>query len=238
MAGNQKRFWLEDGKRGDEFFCEDEKWVHKLKNVLRLKIGEVVRIFDGSGKEWEVEILKLKKGSFEGKVLREIFGEEEKNCEVILWQGIPKKAEKLELVCEKVTELGAVGIGFLDSENGVKKEVKKMERLKKIVIEACEQSGRRTVPEILGVKNVEEVLRMEGEKVMLDERGENELEGFEGVEKVILMVGSEGGFSEKEVKMGKKMGVKICKMGELTLRTETAGIVGMGILRLLTCQKK
>lgn len=201
----------------------DSELSNQIRNVLRLKRLDKIVLSDGQGKEAVATILECNKKFIEVSIEKVIEPKREPEKSVTLFSAILKR-ENFELVVQKVTELGISKIVPIITERTVKTGFNQ-ERLEKIIKEACEQSGRTTVPELSQpVKFTEAINEVDPkESVLFDLSGKNL--GKELSHITCIFIGPEGGFTETEVELAKKSGLKIASLGELTLRGETATIV-------------
>jgi 16S rRNA (uracil1498-N3)-methyltransferase len=200
----------------DVFTVTDADQIHQWKRVFRMKTGDKALFFDGSGFEFLGEFTDLDKEFAEVKILEKTLKPELKKLTLAI--SIPKK-DNFELIIEKATELGVTTIIPLISERTEKKNVN-MDRARKIALEASEQSGRVTVPEIhepVVLQNFNLAA------VVLDPRGERR-----EITEDVLMIGPEGGWSEKEIEYFKSKNLPIVSIGEQVLRVETAAIAILG----------
>ena len=181
-----------------------------------MKTGEHAIFFDGSGYEFLCEFTNLDKNFAEIKVLEKNIKPELKK--LVLAIAIPKK-DNFELIIEKATELGVTTIIPLISERTEKKNVN-MDRARKIAVEASEQSGRVTVPEIYEPVVLQN-FNLAG--VVLDPKGEKR-----EITEDVLIIGPEGGWSDKELEYFKSKNLPIVSIGEQVLRVETAAIAILG----------
>ena len=206
--------------------------------VLRLKAGEEVLVCDGRGKECLCEVESLTAGQVELTVLEQRTSATEAAVKVSIYMAFPK-ADKLEHVIQKATELGAAEIIAFPSNRCVsrpdeKSLAKKVERWQKIAASAAEQSGRGVIPQVLTVdsykaaldraaKADKAILFYENEKattlrMALDSKSWNT---------VSLLTGPEGGLEEKEVEQARNAGLQICTLGSRILRCETAPLCAL-----------
>ncbi len=207
----------------------DPRIVHQVGKVLRMKKGDKILLGNGREKEVRAEILSL--GKKEIRVLvKEVFtNQKEFRTDLSLFIAILKK-DRMEWLVEKATEVGVKRIIPINSQRTVKLNLR-YDRLRKIALEAAEQSGRGTVPEIREKMDLEEALEeakntqeenfffdLSGDRFSFEPSGENP--GRVGV-----FVGPEGGWSEEEISLAHNKDFSIVKMSELTLRGETAGIL-------------
>ena len=204
--------------------------LHHLSTVLRLRPGDGVRCFNS----WEGEFLVTFEGSSspgrKGKMLRPPASRIGASCEVVMC-GIKKKPGKM--VVEKVTELGAGKVTIVTSDYTIGKGGSDAEKLKKTAEEATVQCERLDVPAIETDGNVLKYLEQrKGKAVVGVERGvdvrslrEALVDCSDEIEPVGLVVGPEGGWSEKEVKAFNEMdGVECVTLGGNVLRAETAAM--------------
>ena len=217
--------------------------LNHMKNVLRMKVGEDVRINDGQGTTYLCCLNRYEKDQAVLDVFRKLDTETELPSEIILFQGLPK-GDKMEWIVQKSVELGAHKIVPFSAKRSVvnldeKKAVKKQERWQLIAKGAAEQSGRGVIPEVCGVCSFTEALEQaESLDVVLIpyelEEGMAEtvrvIEQIEPGQSVGIFIGPEGGFEEAEVLRAKEKGARPVTLGKRILRTETAGLTTLSIL--------
>jgi 16S rRNA (uracil1498-N3)-methyltransferase len=207
--------------------------------VLRLGPGAELEVFDGRGARWPARIDA-------SGVLR--LGERSEGppgaADVWLAQGLAK-GEKLELVVQKATELGATrilplalkrSVVRLDAERGERRA----RRLRRVAEEAARQSGRSDVPGVdapCTLAQLAALLKAEPDRrgVLLDpeEREMRLSRAARGAAKLLLAVGPEGGFSPEERAEAAAAGFVLASLGPLVLRTETAGLAALAIVQHL-----
>jgi|YNPMSStandDraft_2_1061718.scaffolds.fasta_scaffold01335_8 16S rRNA (uracil1498-N3)-methyltransferase len=212
-----------------EISKEDRKYIF---NVLRLKIGNSIIVIDGKGKSFEAKIIDKNK--------LEIIEEDKKNIEdpfsLILCQAL-LKGEKMDMIIQKTTELGVKKIIPFVSERCILKNTNKIERWRKIAKEASEQSGRNFVPEITDLTNFENLISKIDNGLLFWEKEEKPLiyliKELDISKPIFLLIGPEGGFSEKEILNVREKGIKTASLGRRILRAETASIVSLSILNFL-----
>ena len=212
--------------------------LHHLR-VARVAVGEQVEVFDGHGRAWVASVETVDE---DGAVLR--LGDERRGAAgrpVILIQGLPK-GDKLDLVLQKATELGVSAVWPVLTERSVARPkpdalATRHARWKRIVEEAARQSGRTEVPEVTALRPLEEAARAlePGMRLLIldeEERGER-LGPAAGDGPVALVVGPEGGLAREEVRALRDLGGVTVSLGPLVLRTETAGLAALAVLRHL-----
>lgn len=228
------RFYTDTSISGQKFTIEDRDMVHQWRSVFRYNVGSQVILFDGSGTDYLCLITLLTNSSASLEVVEELSGGEEPKRKVTLCLGLIKK-DNFELVVEKATELGVTEIIPVLCERSEKKNLN-IERLKKIVIEASEQSGRGTVPVVREIIDLPELLQegnLPKKKLLLHLDGEyvGDALGDEG-EEIVIFIGPEGGWSENELKIFETFGIPQTSLGSQVLRAETAAIATLSLLLL------
>ncbi len=138
-----------DKIQGDLAFIDSEEEIKHISRTLRMQEGDVVEIFDGKGKEYIARLDQIDKKSIQLKVMEEVEINRELNTFITVYQGIPK-AQKMELIVQKLTEIGVSRMVPVKFERCIRlideKEVKQIQRWQKIALEACKQSKRTLVP--------------------------------------------------------------------------------------------
>lgn len=211
---------------------------------LRLREGDRITVCTGDKKDHIVELTDFYSDYVEGKILETKRNSAEPDLDITLAQSLPKN-RNMELVVQKMTEIGGRAIIPLETERTIvklsgKKKVKRHARWQKIVAEAAKQSGRGIIPEVKSVTDFSDLLDRfsEYDLVIAFWTGEKEkglrniLSGIgkDKIGSILLMIGPEGGFSPQEAKLIRKQGGYTCGLGPRILRTETAGPVGTAIL--------
>lgn len=208
----------------------------KHARVLRLKAGEEVLLCDGQGREClcrveDPEELTLTCGECRPS-------ESEAAVRVSVYMAFPK-ADKLEHVIQKATELGAAEIVAFPSERCVsrpdeKSLKKKLERWQKIAASAAEQSGRGLIPGVLVLGSYAEALRRaaQADKALLFYEHEDTVTLHDALDSgrwktVSLLTGPEGGLEEREVSQALDAGLTVCTLGKRILRCETAPLCAL-----------
>ena len=206
--------------------------------VLRLKVGEHVLVCDGNGHECLCAVETTDSGRYDLKVIERRDSDSEPRVKVSIYMAFPK-ADKLEHVIQKATELGAYEIITFPSARCVSKPdekslKKKLERWQKIAASAAEQSGRGRIPDVVVLSSFQAALKRAAEADMSIMFYENErattlqmaLESGE-YDTVSLLSGPEGGLEATEVQQAISAGLRVCTLGRRILRCETAPLCGL-----------
>lgn len=215
--------------------------VNHIANVLRMKKEDEVQICNQeTGENYITKIISFSKDEIECEIVKKIIETVESNVDITLFQGIPK-FDKMELIIQKNTEVGVKKIGPVLMERTVvkldeKTANKKIERWQKIAEVAAKQSMRDIIPEIENIIKLQDITKQDYDVVLVAYENEEknmlkqELKKLQGKDryKIAIVIGPEGGISEKEIEILKNMGASFVSLGKRILRTETAGIVMSG----------
>lgn len=206
--------------------------------VLRMQVGEPVTLFCGDNREFEATIETVKKKQVIVVVGSIKNASRESPLAIHLAQAI-SKGERMEWVMQKAVELGVASITPVITERCVVKldqerMTKKLHQWQAIVIAACEQSGRNSVPTVhapITLNRYMEEARAEL-KFILHPGGNKTWRDYTlKVVDIVLLIGPEGGLSEQEVQETSKHGFLPLSLGPRILRTETAAITALSVLQ-------
>lgn len=212
--------------------------AHHALNVLRLKVGDTLNVFDGRGHEAQARIAEATKDSVRLTILQHS-NIPSLPCRITLAQAIPKKS--MDLIVQKATELGVASIVPLVSERSVVKldeDSKRIERWREIALEACKQCGNNWLPEIQPPRKAREFLSSPGKfdlrliaSLQPDSKPLKKILG-DGANpaSVLILIGPEGDFTPAELGLAKSAGCLPLSLGPLVLRAETAAIYALSIL--------
>lgn len=210
-----------------------------LRQVLRAEVGQRYELSDGEH-VFLAEIESFRKGEATFRILEEI-PQQPLLLDITLCAALIK-FDRFEWIIEKATELGVsriVPVVTARSDFGLDKAVpKRLERWQRIALESAKQSHRVGPPQISGAVKLEDALRNAlGLRLMLDEDETKPLmEVLPGEasrnqgDKVTLLVGPEGGWTDAERSQAREAGIISASLGPLVLRAETAVVVGIGVL--------
>lgn len=234
-------FVVNEQVTGEEIHIFDQD-VNHIKNVLRMKVGEKIRISTRTGESYFCHIESLS----DTEVVAGIDELDETGTElsnkIYLFQGLPK-GDKMELIIQKSVELGVYSIIPVKMHNCVmkldeKKAANKIARWNTIAQSAAKQSKRTLIPEVSMPMNYKEALNFakkldvvllpyENEKGMQATR--EVIEGIERGQSIGIFVGPEGGFAKEEIECLEESVHRI-SLGRRILRTETAGLATLAML--------
>ncbi len=225
--------------------CFDAEETRHIDKVLRFKAGEMIRVFDGQGHEYEVRLTTKESGSLLGEIVQEFQRNSEPPLFLSLVQGMAK-SDKMDTIIQKAVEIGVGDIYPLASQYAVVKvdqerASKKAERWQSIAREACKQCRRNKVPLVHAPGSFSEMIELaQGYPTILlyeneDQTGlksvlKEKREALLSAPQIFLIIGPEGGFSPAEISLAQARGVLVAGLGPRILRTETAGIVAASII--------
>jgi 16S rRNA (uracil1498-N3)-methyltransferase len=214
----------------------EERTSHYLVRVLRLRPGQPLVLFNGDGFDYAAEVGDPR--CREIAVAARVPALTESSLSITLAQAVGK-GDRMDYSLQKATELGVAAVQPLFTERTEvrlkgKRLQKRMQHWQGVVIAACEQCGRAVVPKLAEPLGLGDWLAEPGTglRLALDPKAEQSLGAIEiTTNKVSLMVGPEGGFSESETRLMKLAGITRVSLGPRILRTETAGPAAITLLQ-------
>jgi 16S rRNA (uracil1498-N3)-methyltransferase len=242
------RFYIAPPLRGGDVALP-ERVARQVVRVLRMRPGDPLVLFDGTGGEWEAELATADSRDAAARLVRHRTPEVEPALRLTLCQSL-LKADKLEWVLQKGTELGVARFVLMVSQRVVAAEREraasrrhsdapagKLDRWQRIVVEAAEQSGRTQVPAIEPPLPLRAVLAGSEPGVLCweEERERTFLDALRGAAaggRVRVFVGPEGGFAPAEAAAARAAGLTLASLGPRTLRSETAAVAAAALALL------
>ncbi len=227
-------------KNGEKTWLSNES-SHHLLNVLRFKEQEQFTLFDGHNHEYQVCITSIQKKRVECQVIQSQDVSRESNLPLHLAQGI-SKGDRMTFSLQKAVELGITEYTPLWTQHAAFKwdkelNEKKMQQWQAIIISACEQSGRNTIPKLNPIIHFKDFIQTHQNANRLL------LEPTQGVHwqklnwqsdlSTTLLIGPEGGFSEHEIQEALAHQYQGLTLGPRILRTETAVIAALTLLQAI-----
>ncbi|MBN1932992.1 MAG: 16S rRNA (uracil(1498)-N(3))-methyltransferase [Desulfobacterales bacterium] len=216
-----------------------------IKNVLRLKAGDTIGLFDGTGIKYEAKILDITAAGVEIEIIRDFPLSAESTVQIVIAQAFLKE-KKMDILVRQLTELGvSKWIPFIAERSVARPDTKRlsirMARWEKIAREAVKQCKRSKIPEIVTAFNFEEVIDFAKQCDLKIIFWENEskpinpllLENKKGFKNVIAVLGPEGGFTIKEIEQAEKNGFMTASLGPRILKAETATLAACTLMQYL-----
>lgn len=238
------RFFISaESFRGDEVVLTGPQ-AHKICHVLRLKDGDYIVVLDNTGVEFEVVLTALAPNKVTGRVLEKREATGEPHVQITLYQSLLSR-DKFEWVLQKCTEVGVSRFVPVVTNRTIVRDsdhtkADKLERWRRIITSAAEQSHRGRIPELTPPTKLEEALAQLTEydlSLMASTDAEctslhNCLQQYKPkrVARIALFIGPEGGFTKQEEHHGTESGAICFNLGRRILRTETAAVVAGALI--------
>ncbi len=214
---------------------DEKELLHQMRDVLRFRVGQECMLLDGEGKkalatvealnrkEAELQVSDVETGPAPKRALRLIFA-------------LPKKPATLEFILQKGTELGVTDFFPIISERTQVHQLRQVDRLKRIVKEALEQSEGLYLPTLHDMRTLQDILRdlptgllLAGEPWKYKKKLGEIIKPVN--EDLNLLIGPEGGLSDLELKELEGVGAQLFLLGETVLRMETAAIAALSVVQ-------
>ena len=241
------------------FYISPEDWntgalglsgaeAHHARDVLRMRVGEKLVIFNGRGREITAEIVDLGKDGIELRKLDEA-ETPPLQCRIVLGQAIPK-GKNMDLIVQKAVEIGAAEIApiisdrtivHVDSESAAQKQSK----WQQIAVEAAKQCGQNWLPHVHAPRKLSDLFSVAGDKSfdlqligslqpgarhLKESLADYSNEHQHRPRSVLMLVGPEGDFTPAELALARRQGCQPITLGPIILRVETAAIYCLSIL--------
>ena len=232
------------------FFCPDlvssqqqldlPDSVHRhAVQVLRLRPGGQIRLFNGQGLEHEATLTLVDKRQSRVDIGQRIAEQSESPLKITLLQGI-SRGERMDFAIQKAVELGVTRIMPVMTERcniQLKQDraQKRLDHWQGVLISACEQSGRAFLPELTPVTNLQSALTSVQDelKLVLDPQASTGFHDLPRSQTLTLLIGPEGGLSDDEIQQARQQGFTAVKFGPRILRTETAATAALAVVQTL-----
>ncbi|OUR65473.1 16S rRNA (uracil(1498)-N(3))-methyltransferase [Methylophaga sp. 42_25_T18] len=233
------RFFCPDLNVSDKHFTLPEAAHRHAVQVLRLKKGAAISVFDGQGLEYEATLDSVAKRESTAVLGEKIENRYESPLNITLLQGI-SRGERMDYALQKAVELGVNRVVPVISarcnvqlSNG--RAEKRLAHWRGVMISACEQSGRSVLPELNAVMPLDAALQNHKALscLVLDPLAKNGFSSLEKQQDVALLIGPEGGLSEQEIVMVTEQGYQAVSFGPRILRTETASVAAIAVMQTL-----
>ena len=217
-----QQFFIDTTIKENEIVELNNDILYQLKKVLRANDGYEFRLVDANSNVFLCELSDNK-----AKVNKDLKENNELDVDITVILSLIKN-DKMDFALQKLTELGVKRIVPYKAYRSVVKEGKgnnKLDRFKKIVREASEQSHRNIIPEICDYADINDLGKYKSELNLIAYEKNDDIENdFKGYKSITLIIGPEGGFDIEEVNKIIDMGYKPISLGKRILRAETAAI--------------
>lgn len=216
----------------------DKENYRHIARALRARVGENLLLIDEKQIQYETVITKITNNEIECEIKKSYPSKRDLEFDLYLAQS-PLRSDSQLTIMEKSTELGIRGVYPVLTDNcAVKKDVaiSKIEKWQKVMYEASKQCERAKIPTCFGVNELENVLEKNFDRIIVfgERSTEQSLKQYLGVnpikkcEKILVVIGPEGGFSQREFELFREKNLPIISLGDLILKADTAVTVALG----------
>lgn len=232
-----RRFYAPRSRFSGKTIVLDGDESRHLRDVLRLKKDDVVQVFDGEGREFLCRVELVSREGTHLLLERDVEPISPESPLDLTLAAAVLKGEKFDLVVQKAVELGVTTLIPMQTARcdvKISNAAKRLDRWRKIALEAAKQSGRARLIEIPGIFDLQTVLEGAGAGinfVLFSERGG---EGFSAVapsKNITALIGPEGGWDDSELELARGKDCAIVTLGGRILRAETAAVSIAAILQ-------
>ena len=243
---NMRHFFIDPSAATNTLVTIERSEAHHIKNVLRLKLGDRIKLFDGTGFEYEGVIKNMSAAQVDVEIRSKVRTTLRSGTQIMVAQAFLKE-KKMDDLVRKLCELGvAKWIPFFSRRSIARPDASRLaarsRRWHRIAAEALKQCRRIDLPEIAAASSFEEVLDFSKtsdlnivfwEKEPAPLSGGIELKEKHSIRKILLMLGPEGGFTQKEIEMAENSGFVVAGLGPRILRAETATLAAVTLVQYL-----
>ncbi len=214
----------------------DAAETRHLRDVLRLRIGDEVSVFDGRGNEFLCRVRAIDKNRSDLEILeRSIPAAPESPLKITLASTV-LNGEKFDLIVQKAVELGVhclIPMQTMRCEVKLRDAQKRVERWRRIAMEATKQSGRAAIMKVAEPRSFEDVLASadQASAVLFSEREGKDMGGLRPSDEITAFIGPKGGWDDAELEAARSKRLPIVTLGGRILRAETAAISLCAILQ-------
>jgi 16S rRNA (uracil1498-N3)-methyltransferase len=216
----------------------DRRAAHYVFQVLRLRTGQSLTLFNGDGRDLSATLLHSDRRSCRARVVSLLSTEQKGRLQITLGIGI-SRGERMDFAIQKAVELGVSGIMALQTRRSLvqldgDRLGKRLEHWQGIIISACEQSGRNRIPSIDVTADLRTWLAHHRDGIMLHHQAAVTLPALQPPDTAInLLVGPEGGLDEAERRLAVEFGYRAVQLGPRVMRTETAPLAALAAMQAL-----
>lgn len=225
----------------------NEEAARHIVQVLRLRPGDSIRLFNGRGGEYSATLDSVSKRQVRATLEEYFDPTTESPLALTLMQAV-SRGEKMDYTLQKATELGVHRLIPIISERcGVKlmhdRRERRLQHWQGVITAACQQCGRNRLPELSDILTLSEGLQLPataaGLRLILDHRATDSVQAWHDVrasqtpDSVQILIGPEGGWTEMELQSAIRAGFRSIQIGPRILRTETAAVAALSLAQLL-----
>ena len=213
--------------------------VQHVCRALRMRVGDPIILFNGDGNEYHAQLETVEKRRASVRILEVSQPAVESPLQIRIGQSL-SRGERMDYAVQKATEMGMQQMFPLFSERcevklNNERQDKRIRHWQQVAISACEQSGRCAVPTINAPQTLEQWVEQEDAelKLVLHHHTATPLGDFTPPQSVALLIGPEGGLTEREVELARDHGFQPVAFGPRVMRTETAPVAALALLQHL-----
>ncbi|MEP6787465.1 MAG: 16S rRNA (uracil(1498)-N(3))-methyltransferase [Acidobacteriota bacterium] len=231
-----RRFYAPIESFGNDVVMFDADETRHLRDVLRLKTGEEVSVFNGIGHEFRCIVVEIEKKRSSLKVIEETVPASPESAFEITVAPTILNGEKYDLIIQKAVELGVtrlIPLHTLRCDVKLKDSVKRLDRWRRIALEATKQSGRAKLMEISEPESFDKLIANSKDDpiVLFSERDGGSFSKIKKGKNLTVIFGPKGGWDDSELELAAKNDITIVTLGGRVLRAETASIAITAILQ-------
>jgi 16S rRNA (uracil1498-N3)-methyltransferase len=241
-----RHFFIDPSAATNSSVAIQQSEAHHIKNVLRLKLGDRIKLFDGTGFEYEAVIKEMSGAKVDVEIRSRVRANLRSGVQIMVAQAFLKE-KKMDDLVRKLCELGvAKWVPFFSQRSIARPDASRLagrsRRWHRIAAEALKQCRRADLPEIVGPLSFKEVLDFsktcdlnivfwENESTPLNSAIESN--ATHPIRKILLMLGPEGGFTQQEIETAEHSGFFLAGLGPRILRAETATLAAVTLVQYL-----
>ncbi len=233
------RIYLPASLNSNQVIALDERAFQHTVRVLRMKAGARLQVFDGTGNEFSACLETVNKREASIRLLDRLDNPAESPLKLHLGLGI-SKGERMDYAIQKAVELGVTEITPLFTDHCVvnldeKRMQKRHAHWQGVIISACEQCGRNIIPELHPPLSLQKWFsQLQQRCIVFEPQAEKSLQQLEAQQDIAVLIGPEGGLSEKEISLARSLNrIEVVKFGPRILRTETAALAAITAIQVL-----
>lgn len=222
----------------NKVIINDKENYRHIARALRARAGENLLLIDENQMQYETVITEITNNEIICEAKNIYPSKRDLEFDLYLAQS-PLRSDSQLTVMEKATELGARGVYPVLTDNcAVKKEIaeSKIEKWQKVMYEASKQCERAKIPTCFGITNLTEILDKDFDRIIVfgERSAEQSLKQYLGKnpikkgEKILIIIGPEGGFSQREFELFRTKNLPVISLGDLILKADTAVTVAIG----------
>lgn len=213
--------------------------VRHIVQVLRLKVGATIQVFDGVGAEYEATLTHVAKREAMMQLGARIENTAESPLQITLLQGV-SRGERMDYALQKAVEMGVNHIIPVETERcnvnlSQGRDAKRWAHWEGVIISACEQSGRAILPTLSPIMDIQTAISACDSVLLLvlDPLAEQGWQGLAAPKSVAVLIGPEGGLDDKEIEIACEARFERIRFGPRILRTETASVAALAVIQTL-----